>query len=93
MACVAICSCSTSTGSADYDVIPRPNNIALDTTATNQFILDKIAETVLVPEVDNKDYTDASAVVECEITLKAVADYDDDTNELTMIVVKSLNLK
>ena len=41
MACVAICSCSTSTGSADYDVIPRPNNIALDTTATNQFILDK----------------------------------------------------
>ena len=41
MACVAICSCSTTTGSADYDVIPRPNNIALDTTATNQFILDK----------------------------------------------------
>lgn len=41
MACVAICSCGTSTGSADYDVIPRPNNIALDTTTTNQFILDK----------------------------------------------------
>ena len=41
MACMAICSCSTTINRADYAVIPRPNNIILDTTATNHFILDK----------------------------------------------------
>lgn len=41
MVCVALCSCTPNIGSADYDVIPRPNNITIDSTAIGHFILDK----------------------------------------------------
>lgn len=38
---VALFSCTQNTGTADYNVIPRPNNVAIDTTSTDNFILDK----------------------------------------------------
>lgn len=41
MACVALCSCTSNMGKADFNVIPQPNNITVDSTATAHFILDK----------------------------------------------------
>lgn len=41
LACLALYSCNSNVGIASYDVIPRPNNIHIDTTETKHFILDR----------------------------------------------------
>lgn len=41
LACVALYSCNSNVGIADYNVIPRPNNVKTDTTETKRFLLDK----------------------------------------------------